>query len=207
MGTYSKSGQLRARWRDRLADGLRALGPFLRAARQGFFNTWPIGLAGLALLAVATARGDGPATGRGKNVGPRSAEPAATGLAEPKRRVLELAVIAGLALLVAHIARAKRSRGWPGPRLQSGGAGIVPSSADDPRHSSPTPLLDPRQFCTHMTHRGDGIMSAHTSDDPPPATPRGRRIGRGLMTLAALAILGGRPPRRRTSSTTGPSPR
>src|SRR5262249_6299401 len=140
------------------------------------------------------------------NVGFRAGEPAAAALSEPVRGVLELAAIGGLALLAAYIVGAKESRGGRGPRLRSGGAGAEPSPADDPRHSSPRPSLDPKELCTHLTNRRDTIMSANASHDPPLTMPRGHRIGRGLMPLIALALLGGPAFAGAEKSDDGPKP-
>jgi dienelactone hydrolase len=64
MGTYSMIGQLRARLREWRGHGLAAVRILLWAARKGFFNTWPIVLAALALLGgPASARADKPNDG------------------------------------------------------------------------------------------------------------------------------------------------
>ena len=107
MGTYAMIRQLRAGWERRPCCGRRAVRFLLRAARKGFFNAWPIGLAGLALLIATAAHGAEPA----ENAGFRSGEPITVGLSEPVRGVLQLGAIAGLALLVAHLARTEESRG------------------------------------------------------------------------------------------------
>jgi hypothetical protein len=112
MGTYSMSEQLRAGGKRWLCDALRAPELLFRAARRGFLNTRPIGLAGLALLLTTAARGEQTPQGPGGAAGSRSTSRATAHLSEPQLGLLEVGAIGLLALLLAQLTRTKES--WNG---------------------------------------------------------------------------------------------
>jgi dienelactone hydrolase len=186
MDTDSMTGQRRAWWKRWLSAALRAPELFFRAVRQGFLNTWPIGLAGLALLLTSAARGEPPPQVRGDSPGPPSRSQATPRLSDAQRGLLEVGAIGLLALLIAQLARTKEPRNGQRTWRLSWHAVMAGErrrrSMPEPGHSA--------GLRRQRTDQNDSSTAADVSYDPLPALCPHRWIGRRRASLAALTLLG-----------------